>query len=119
MKLHSVIRSFNNSEFDVARKYISIICVLNSIHLAPKELDLLAFTAVNRDISSGGKKEEFVKQFDSSIQTVSNMIFRLKKLGLLQTVERKTKLNPNIRVEPSLTFTIELNGYDTNKGESS
>lgn len=108
MELHSVIRNRGNSEFDIARKYIHIVCIVNNIHVAKKELDLLAFTALNRDISSGGKKEEFIKQFNSSVQTVSNMIFSLKKKGLLQAVEGKTKLNPSIKIGSPQIVTIEL-----------
>lgn len=86
------------SSLEVAIKYFKILLVLNNIHLKPKELQLLAYTAIKGNISSGGAKEGFIKEFNSSKASIGNMIGTLYKEKLL------IKEGGRIRVQPFLVL---------------
>ena len=58
---------------EIAIKYFSIVLTLSDIYLPPRDLELLAFIAVRGTISSPSAKDEFIKQFDSTIGTINNM----------------------------------------------
>lgn len=86
--------------------YFKLVAAANNIRLSKRELDLVVFTTLHRDISSGGKKEEFVKQHGSSVQTIFNMLPRLKKKGFFVTRDRKVVINPKLNIDFSK---IDLN----------
>jgi hypothetical protein len=101
-----------DNKFDFFKRYFGAIAALNNISLTKREMDLICFTAINRDISSGGKKEEFIKKYGSSTQTIFNMLPILKKKGFFTTLNKKVVINPklittldnieiNVRIETS------------------
>lgn len=67
----------------IAEIYFAIMSVLNDLHLAKKEIQLMAFTTINGGIGSYAKRKEFVKKYDSSLATVGNIISKLNKNNLL------------------------------------
>jgi hypothetical protein len=90
-------------EFDtpveIAQKYYATLLVLNNISLSQREIELLAFTAVRGTISSSSAKDEFVRQFGSSVDTINNIISKLRKLRLLIKNNGKTRINPSIALD--------------------
>lgn len=88
-----------NGSLEVAIQYVTIISAFNSLHLTKREIQLLAFTALKGNISSGGKKDEFISIFGSSIATIGNIIHKLGKKKLLQHIEGKTKIHPSLQLD--------------------
>ena len=92
-----------DSSISLLNTYFRIVAAANNIRLSKRELDLIVFTALHRDISSGGKKEEFVKQHGSSVQTIFNMLPRLKKKGFFVTKDKKVVINPKLNIDHNKT----------------
>lgn len=86
------------TRIEIAIKYFSIVLTLSDIHLPPRDLELLAFIAVRGTISSPSAKEEFIKQFDSTLGTIANMTSRLSKKKLIIKQSNKYRLNPYFKV---------------------
>ena len=87
-----------------AIKYYSVLMLLNNIHLAPMEINLLAFTALKGTISSGGSKKQFCEIFSSSKASIGNNIHLLRKKHLLTKVEGKVRVIPPLQID----FTHDL-----------
>ena len=86
-----------SSEFEVAKKYYTIVFGLNDIHLTKHELNLVAFSAVNGTISTPPIKEQFCKEFNISSASIYNIIGKLKKLDILiKDKDNKIRVNPII-----------------------
>jgi hypothetical protein len=103
--------------------WFKFIAAINNIQLAKRELELLAFINYRGTISSTSAKEEFVKIFNSSIGTVTNMTSRLLKLRLLVKENAKTKISPSLRVDFEnkdfvVRFFINVNKPETTEDES-
>jgi hypothetical protein len=85
------------TEFDIAKKYYTIIFTLNDIHLTKNEINLVAFSAVNGTLSTPPIKQQFCEQFDVPSASVYNIIGKLKKLNILiKDRENKIRINPVI-----------------------
>lgn len=97
-----------NGSLEVAIQYVTIISAFNSLHLTKREIQLLAFTALKGNISSGGKKDEFISIFGSSIATIGNIIHKLGKKKLLQHIEGKTKIHPSLQLDFSKDIILQL-----------
>lgn len=98
-----------NTAIDVAIQYFTIISAFNALKLPEREIQLLAFTAVKGNISSGGKKDEFATMFGSSTASVGNMIHKLKKKKLLQKVDGKLKVHPALQLDFNGHIRLQLN----------
>lgn len=72
-----------SNRIDKAITYFSILDALNSLSLTKKQIELLAYTSLRGTISSLSSKEDFVKQFGSSVDSINNMISKLYKKKLL------------------------------------
>jgi len=98
-----------NSPVELAQKYYSTLLVLNNISLSQREIELISFTAVRGTISSSSAKDEFIRQFGSSVDTINNMISKLRKKSLLIKQNGKTKIHPSIALDFNhKTFVIQL-----------
>lgn len=84
---------------EIALKYYSVILALGDVHLPPRDLELLAFIAVRGTISSPSAKEEFIRQFDSSVGTINNMTSRLSKRGLIIKQSNKFRIHPRLQLD--------------------
>jgi len=82
-----------------AEKYYSLLSVWNNLYLTQREIELLAYTAVEGTISYGASKEKFSQLYNSSPATVNNMISKLKGMGLLVKNGGKYKVNPKIQLD--------------------
>lgn len=88
--------------------WFKFISAINDIKLAKRELELLAFINARGTISSSSAKEEFVKMFDSSIGTVTNMVSQLFKKKMLVKEKSKTKVHPALRVDFDKDFVVRF-----------
>lgn len=80
----------------IAEKYYSLLSTLNQLNLTPREVDLIAFTAIKGNISYANIRKEFCEKYGSSSATINNMISKLKKIGVLVKDGTKIKVNPAI-----------------------
>jgi hypothetical protein len=93
-----------SSPFDSAEKYYAILSAINNIPLTQRELQLLAFTAVKGNMSYGNVKEEFCRKYGTTFPTISNIIYKLKRIGMLIKENGKIKVSPII----ALNFNEEI-----------
>ena len=92
------IRKSYASPLEVATKYYTLLSVLNDLHLTPREVQLLAFTAVRGSISSGGAKESFIQQFGSSKASIGNLVHTLSQKGYLVKEGKSTRVCKALRL---------------------
>jgi|SRR6185436_15261899 len=103
-----------SSALDVAIRYYTILSAINGLKLTERELQLIAFLAIKGNISYSTNKKEFCSLYKSSAQTISNIIGKLKKLGILVKEGFKIKVNPaillNFEKDIVLQTTLTING---------
>lgn len=86
-------------DLEKAEKYYALLSIWNDLELTTREVQLLAYMALDGNISYWSSKEDFSKTYGSSPATVNNMISKLKKMGLLMKVQGKYKVNPLIQLD--------------------
>lgn len=82
--------------FAMAEKYYSILSAVNGLKLTPREIQLVAFTAIRGNISYANNRKEFCERYDSTSPTINNIISKLKKINVLVKDGSKVKVNPVI-----------------------
>jgi hypothetical protein len=95
-------------DFSIAEKYYSFLSEMNNLHLTKREIELIAFTAIKGNISNGNAREEFCKNYKTSIPTINNIISKMKKLSVFVKVNGKIKVNPVINLDFSKDITLQL-----------
>ena len=103
----TIKKSFAN-KLKAGITWFKFISAINDLNLPKRELELLAFINARGTISSSSAKEEFVKLFDSSIGTVTNMVSQLFKKKLLVKEKSKTKVHPALRVDFDKDFIVRF-----------
>lgn len=95
---------------DIAKvlKYYTVLFSLNDISLSPKEMELLAFTAVKGTISSATARREFINLFDSSSQSLENIKGRLVKKEWLVKIDGKIKVNEILQLDFTKDLLLEI-----------
>ena len=84
---------------ELAEKYFAIISILNNLELAKREIQLLAFTSIRGSIGSETSKQEYVKQYNSSVATVSNIISKLSKTKILMKEQKRYVINKALMLD--------------------
>jgi hypothetical protein len=90
------LRKSVGDNFSMAEKYYSILSAVNNLKLTPREIQLVAFTAIRGNISYANNRQEFCEKYDSTSPTINNIISKLKKIGVLVKDGSKVKVNPII-----------------------
>ena len=103
----TIKKSFTN-KIKAGITWFKFIAAINDIKLTKRELELLSFINLRGTISSLQAKEEFVKIFESSSATVSNMIGPLMDKKLLVKEKSKVRINPSLRVDFSHDFVVRF-----------
>lgn len=101
------IKKKYETKIDVAIKYYSILSIINNLGWSPLDIKILAFTALEGSISSGGKRERFCELFNSTKNTVYNYTGLLEKAGYLIKKEKKIVLHPQLSL-PSSTIILNI-----------
>ncbi len=99
-----------NVENDIAlaEKYYSFLSVLNNLGLAPREIQLVAFTAVKGNMTYGNVRIEFCEKYETTIATVGNMICKLRKMKILIKEKGMVKVNPQIVLDFSNNVVLQI-----------
>ena len=95
-----------DSPIELAKKYLSIIFIINDIHVPKRKLQLLSYISIY-GISSVTSRENFCRQYNSSKATIGNMVSELYKDKLLVKEKGKIKLNPDL--SPNFNNNLFLN----------
>lgn len=111
------IKAYGENKYATAEKYFAVISALNSLKLTEREVQLVAFTAINGTISYAPMREDFCKRHNTTNPTINNMISRLKKIGILVKSDGKIKVHPSMRInfDRVLTLNIILENGEANK----
>ncbi len=88
--------------------YYQIISVVNNLNLSKREIEVMAYTNKRGTISSATAKQQFINIFGSTISTINNIITKLRKMGLLVKINRKTVVNPKINLDFSQKVTVAI-----------
>lgn len=95
--------------FSVAEKYYSLLSAVNNLALTPREIQLIAFTAIKGNISYANIRSEFCEKYKSSAPTINNMISKLKRIGVFVKDGTKVKVNPIIVLDFDKDITLQIN----------
>jgi hypothetical protein len=106
-----VVQKIKLSEKDslsMAHRYYNLLSAISNTALTKREVQLIAFTAIKGNISYSSYKEEFCKMYKSSAPTINNLIFKLKKSGLLIKDGGKIKVNPVYLIDFNNNLAVQI-----------
>lgn len=103
------IKCIPSDAYELAFKYYSFISIVNNLKLTERNIQLVAFTAINDNISYKELKLKFCEMFDSSEGTIANMVVVLKKLNVLVKQKDKIKVNPVLLLDFNIGIKLEIN----------
>jgi hypothetical protein len=106
-----ILQTLKHSSVDVyalAEKYYFILSSVNNLKLTPREIQLVAFTAIKGNISYSNIRQEFCTKHNTTVATVNNIIFKLKKIGVLVKIGEKVRVNPVILLNFEKDITLEI-----------
>jgi hypothetical protein len=95
-------------QFKLAEKYYTILSAINNLHLTPREIQLIAFTAIKGNISYANIREEFCKNYKTTGPTINNIISKLKKINVLVKDGSKVKVNNVIVLDFTKDIALEI-----------
>jgi hypothetical protein len=110
-KVVRILQTLKYSAKDVyalAEKYYFILSTVNDLKLTPREIQLVAFTAIKGNISYNNIRKEFCNKHNTTIPTINNIIFKLKKIGVLVKMGEKVRVNPVILLNFEKDVTLEI-----------
>lgn len=77
------------NEFEAAQNILGAILMLSGVRLPDRELQLLTFLSIKGTISDVKNRQEFVEKYNTTLNTMANMLTSLKKKGLVKKVGGK------------------------------
>lgn len=106
--LGKVIKLKERDSLTIAQRYFSLISAISDIKLTEREIQLIAFLSIRGNISYSSNREEFCTLYNSSSQTINNIIYRLKKVGVLIKENNKVKINPKLVLDFNNNLVIQI-----------
>ena len=97
-----------SDDYVMAEKYYSMLSTINDLKLTTREVQLVAFAAINGNISYSNIREEFCLKYNSTSPTINNIISKLKRIGVFVKDGTKIKVNPVILLPFDQNITLEL-----------
>lgn len=98
-----------DSPYTLAERYYSILSALNNLHLTPREIQLIAFTAVKGNISYSSYREEFCTIHETTTSpAINNIISKMKRKDVLIKDKGKIKVNPQILLNFNLDVILQI-----------
>lgn len=101
-----------NSEFERAEMYYGVLSLVNNLGLTEREIQLIAFTAIRGNITNANVRNEFCKKYNSSYNTIKNIVWKLKRYGIFTKQNNKIKINPVICLDFNKPLTLQINIID-------
>lgn len=97
--IKQVIKFEHTDPVEKAIKYYSILSVVNNLNLTRRQIQLVAYIAVYGTINYKNFRKGFCDRFNSSNNTINNMISELTELGILKRIDSKIRVNPVILLD--------------------
>lgn len=107
----TIIQKLKRTEdniYSLAEKYYTILSAINNLNLTPREIQLIAFTAVKGNISYANNRKEFCEIYKTTSPTINNIISKLKKMSVLVKDGSKVKVNNIILLDFNNDVTLEI-----------
>lgn len=95
------------NKYEAAITYYRLLFTINEIEVSNREIELVAFIALNGNLYEKGNKEKFIEMYKSSIHTVYNMITPLVNKNILVR-EGRYSLKVNDQILPDFNSSISL-----------
>ena len=92
----------------LAFKYYSVLSILNNLGLTKREIELLSFLAVT---DSDSPKKDFCEKYDTSLQTVSNIVSKLSRRGIIVKDGATWGVNSKIFLDFSKNVALAISMY--------
>lgn len=102
------LKKVSEDKYQLAERYYDIVSSLNSLNLTRREVQLVAYAAIHGNISYTHIKNDFCAKYDTSIQTIYNIVSKLMKLKILVKDNGKIKTNPRIALKFDDTIKLEI-----------
>ena len=102
------IKVNDKDSLSTAIRYFSILSAISSVKLSEREIQLLAFTLTMGNISYSPRKQEFCTMYNSSINTVNNIVSKLKKMGLMVKDRDMIKVAPQYSLDFNKDTIIQI-----------
>ena len=98
-----------SDQYEAAFKYYQILNVVNSLELTDSEIQLIAFSAIKGNITDKEIREEFCSLYKTTVATINNMVYRMKKKDIFLKEGKKIFVNPQInQLDFSKTFGLVM-----------
>jgi hypothetical protein len=97
-------------------KYYALLSALNNLNLSERQIQLLAFTAVRGTITPLPARKEFVKMFNSSLNSVENIKGILVDKGLIVKKGGMYKVLDTIDLDFSQEMVLQIKLKIKNEG---
>jgi len=107
--IYQKIKHGVNSEYVLAEKYYDILSVINDLNLTKREIQLVAYVAVNNDVPYSVLREEFCEKYGSTAPTINNIVSKLRKKFVLKKEKDKVDVNPVIFLNFKKNLKLEIN----------
>ena len=107
------LKFVSSDVYKKAEMYYFIISVINNFKLTKKDIQLISYTSIKGNISNFNSREEFCKIYKAHPGTINNIIFKLKKLGIIIKTRDRIHVNPLIILDFKKSIKIEINTYET------
>lgn len=102
------LRKKVKGDLEMGIKYYSLLSALNNLELSERQIQLLSFTSLRGTITPLAARKEFVKMFNSSLNSVENIKGKLSKRGFIVKIGGMYKVNPDIDLDFSKDVVLQV-----------
>jgi len=83
-----VVQKIVKVNSDITQMYFRIVSAINNLQLTDRDISLLSFVANKGNISDKKLRMEFCVQNDTTMDSINNIVSKLKKMGMLVKPEK-------------------------------
>ena len=102
------INIVSRDRMDKAKVYYACISSLNGLGMTEREIQLMAYMAVNGSVSNIGTRNGFCKEYDTTPAVVTNLVSSLKKKRMVIKRNKKVMIAPPIALDFSKNVKLEV-----------
>jgi hypothetical protein len=102
------LKKKDENEFNMAKRYYSIVSVVNDLGLTEREIQLISFAAIKGNISDYKFRDEFCREYNTTTATINNIVSKLKKLKIFLKKTGEIVVNPVIMLDFKKELLLEI-----------
>jgi translation initiation factor IF-1 len=107
--IYQQLKQTAKNEYEMAEKYYAMLSVVNNLSFTKRDVQLIAYTAINGNISYSTIREKFCTDYGTSLATINNLICKLKKKYVFVKDGDKVVVNPVINIDFKKSLKLEIN----------